>query len=61
MRQQKDNPQPRFEFRIAENAETCGSVLGALAALLVEIDESKQAEQAGAKQEGGDACQTQTT
>jgi hypothetical protein len=59
---QRQETQPTFEFRAAENAGTCsGDALDILAEILVDIHESKKQEQARAKQEGGDACQTQTT
>jgi hypothetical protein len=58
MKNEREEFAAKMEIRISETAEPCGSVLDILAEILVDIHESRKAEQAREKQEGSDPCQT---
>jgi hypothetical protein len=57
MRKQQE-AQPLFEFRAAEGAGTAEGWLDILCDILIDIEESKKAEQAQAE---GDKCQKSST
>ncbi len=52
MRRQQEQTLPTFEFRIDETAGTCGDVIDAVAALLIDIHTKTKNETAKKQAEG---------